>query len=134
MYRVTARPILLIAFAAAVMAAVTVLGVQQLSGHWQPFGSASSVATPANITDPALATDEQNNIEVYKAASPGVVYIQSTAMRADFFGMLSRPVEGAGSGSIIDEQGDILTNFHVIADAEKLTVSFGSGKTYPAKV
>jgi len=42
--------------------------------------------------------------------------------------------EGAGSGSIIDEQGDILTNYHVIADAEKLTVSFGSGKTYPAKV
>jgi S1-C subfamily serine protease len=42
--------------------------------------------------------------------------------------------EGAGSGSIIDEQGDILTNYHVIADAEKLTVSFGNGKNYPAQV
>ena len=52
MYRLTARQILMIAFAAAVMAAVTVLGVQQLSGQWQPFGSAS-VATPANITDPS---------------------------------------------------------------------------------
>jgi S1-C subfamily serine protease len=107
--------------------------MQKLSSHFQPFGSAS-ISSPSPITDPSLATDEQNNIEVYKAASPGVVYIQSTAMRADFFGMLSRPVEGAGSGSVIDEQGDILTNFHVIADAEKLTVSFGSGKTYPAKV
>src|SRR5258708_9379771 len=48
--------------------------------------------------------------------------------------MFSRPVEGAGSGSVIDEQGDILTNYHVIADAEKLTVSFGSGKAYTAKV
>ena len=52
----------------------------------------------------------------------------------DFFGLLSEPVEGAGSGSIIDDQGDILTNYHVIANAEKLTVSFGGGKNYPAKV
>ena len=134
MYRVIARQILLIAFAAAVMAAVTVLGVQQLSGHWQPFGSASSVATPANITDPSLATEEQNNIEVYKAAAPGVVYIQSTTTVRDFLGMFSQEREGAGSGSVIDEQGDILTNYHVIANSEKLTVSFGNGKNYPARV
>ena len=134
MYRLTARQILLIAFAAAVMAAVTVLGFQQLSGHWQPFGSALSVATPSNITDPSLATDEQNNIEVYKSAAPGVVYIQSTTTVRDFFGMFSQEREGAGSGSVIDEQGDILTNYHVIAEAEKLTVSFGTGKNYPARV
>src|SRR6266550_3797935 len=133
MYRLSGRQILVIALGSAVFAAIAVAGFQQLSGHFQPFGSAS-VATPANITDPSLATDEQNNIEVYKAVSPGVVYIQSTTTVRDFFGMFSRPQEGAGSGSIIDEQGDILTNFHVIADTEKLTVSFGSGKTYAAKV
>ena len=133
MYRLSGRQILVIAFGSALFAAIAVAGLQQLSGHFQPFGSAS-VATPSNITDPSLATDEQNNIEVYKAASPGVVYIQSTAMARDFFGMFSRPVQGAGSGSVIDDQGDILTNYHVIADAEKLTVSFGSGKAYPAKV
>jgi S1-C subfamily serine protease len=133
MYRLSGRQILVIALGSALFAAIAVAGFQQLSGHFQPFGSAS-VATPANITDPSLATDEQNNIEVYKAASPGVVYIQSTTMVRDFFGMSSQPVEGAGSGSVIDEQGDILTNYHVIADAEKLTVSFGSGKAYPARV
>jgi S1-C subfamily serine protease len=133
MYRLSGRQILVIALGSALFAAIAVAGFQQLSGHFQPFGSAS-VATPANITDPSLATDEQNNIEVYKAASPGVVYIQSTTMVRDFFGMSSQPVEGAGSGSVIDEQGDILTNYHVIADAERLTVSFGSGKAYPAKV
>ncbi|MDX6444189.1 MAG: hypothetical protein QOH71_1263 [Blastocatellia bacterium] len=132
MYRISARQILLLAFGSAIFAVVGVLGFQQVSKHL-PFGSAS-IATPSPITDPSLATDEQNNIEVYKATSPGVVYIQSTTMVTDFFGMFSRPVEGAGSGSIIDEQGDILTNFHVIANSEKLTVSFGSGKTYPAKV
>src|SRR6266853_1327496 len=133
MYRLSARQILVIALGSALFAAIAVAGFQQMSGRFQPFGQAS-VATPANITDPSLATDEQNNIEVYRAASPGVVYIQSTTMTRDFFGMFSRPVEGAGSGSIIDEQGDILTNYHVIADAEKLTVSFGSGKNYPARV
>ena len=133
MYKLSGRQILVIALGSALFAAVAVAGFQQLAGHFQPFGSAS-VSTPSNITDPSLATDEQNNIEVYKAASPGVVYIQSTAMQRDFFGMFSRPVEGAGSGSVIDEQGDILTNYHVIADAEKLTVSFGSGKAYPARV
>jgi S1-C subfamily serine protease len=133
MYRLSGRQILVIALGSALFAAIAVAGFQQLSGHFQPFGSAA-IATPANITDPSLATDEQNNIEVYKATSPGVVYIQSTTTVRDFFGMFSQPVEGAGSGSVIDEQGDILTNYHVIANAEKLTVSFGSGKNYPAKV
>ncbi len=134
MYKITARQILVIAFASAVMAAVSVLGFQQLSSHFQPFSSAVNVTTPANITDPAVATDEQNNIEVYRAVSPGVVYIQSTTTVRDFFGLYSEAREGAGSGSVIDEQGDILTNYHVIANSEKLTVSFGTGKDYPARV
>jgi S1-C subfamily serine protease len=133
MYRLSGRQILVIALGSALFAAVAVAGFQQLSGHFQPFGSAST-STPANITDPSMASDEQNNIEVYRASSPGVVYIQSTTMVRDFFGLFSQPVEGAGSGSIIDEQGDILTNYHVVARTEKLTVSFGSGKNYPAKI
>ena len=134
MYRVSARQILVIAFASAVFAAVTVLGVQQLSNRWQPLGSALTTSTPANISDPSLATDEQNNSEGYKSIAPGVVYIQSTTTVRDFFGLFAQQREGAGSGSIIDAQGNILTNYHVIADAEKLTVSFGSGKDYPARV
>lgn len=134
MYKITARQILVIAFASAVLAAASVLGFQQLSSRFQPFSSAVNVNTPANITDPAVATDEQNNIEVYRAVSPGVVYIQSTTTVRDFFGLYSEAREGAGSGSVIDEQGDILTNYHVIANSEKLTVSFGTGKNYPARV
>jgi len=121
-------------FGSALMAAVTVLGVQQLSGRLQPFGSAAPAISTAALADPALATDEQNNIEVYKSVSPGVVYIQSSTMVRDLFGFYAHEAEGAGSGSIIDAQGDILTNYHVIANAEKLTVSFGGGKTYPARV
>ena len=134
MYRISARQILVIAFGSAVFAAVTVLGFQQLSNRWQPFGSALTTSVPANISDPSLATDEQNNIEVYKSIAPGVVYIQSTTTVRDFFGLFAQEREGAGSGSIIDAEGNILTNYHVIADAEKLTVSFGTGKDYPARV
>jgi S1-C subfamily serine protease len=133
MYRLSGRQILVIALGSALFAAIAVAGLQRLSGHFQPFGSAST-SPPASITDPSMASDEQNNIEVYKASSPGVVYIQSTTMVRDFFGLYSQPVEGAGSGSIIDDQGDILTNYHVVARTEKLTVSFGSGKNYPAKI
>ena len=133
MYKLTARQILVIAFASAMLAAVTVLGAQALSGHFQPFSSAA-VSPAASVADPSMATDEQNNIDVYKATAPGVVYIQSTTTVRDFFGLYADAREGAGSGSIIDEQGDILTNYHVIADSEKLTVSFGSGKNYAAKV
>jgi S1-C subfamily serine protease len=134
MYRLTARQILVIALGSAVFASVAVLGFQQLSQKFNPFGSALSVSSPANITDPSTVTDEQNNIEVYKAVAPGVVYIQSTTTVRDFYGLYSEAREGAGSGSVINEQGDILTNYHVIANAEKLTVSFGGGKTYPARV
>src|SRR5438046_6615423 len=134
MYRLTARQILAIAMASALFAAITVLGVQRLSSRFQPFASAFEVTPPANITDPSLATDEQNNIEVYRAVAPGVVYIQSTTTVRDFFGLFSQAREGAGSGSVIDEQGDILTNYHVIAESQKLTVSFGGGKNYAARV
>src|SRR5260370_36206407 len=133
MYRLSARQILVIALGSALLAAIAVAGFQQLSGHFQPLGSAS-ISPPANITDPSMASDEQNNVEVSRAASPGVVYIQPTTTVRDFFGLFSEAREGAGSGSIIDEQGDILTNYHVIANAEKLTVSFGSGKNYSARV
>lgn len=132
MYRVSARQILVIALASAVFASAAVLGVQKLSEKFNPFGAAISVSSPSAISDPSSATDEQNNIEVYKAVAPGVVYIQSTTMVRDFFGLEAR--EGAGSGSVIDNQGNILTNYHVIANAEKLTVSFGGGRTYAARV
>ncbi len=134
MYRISARQILVISLASALFASAAVLGLQKLSGRINPFSSALTTAETSAITDPSSATDEQNNIEVYKAVSPGVVYIQSTTTVRDFFGLYSEAREGAGSGSVIDDQGNILTNYHVIANAEKLTVNFGGGRTYAAKV
>lgn len=134
MYRITARQILVIALVSAAFASVAVLGIQKISRRINPFGSALTVSESSNIADPSTATDEQNNIEVYKAVAPGVVYIQSTTTVRDFFGLYAEAREGAGSGLVIDDQGNILTNYHVIANAEKLTVNFGGGRTYAARV
>jgi putative serine protease PepD len=132
MYRISARQILIIALISGIFAATTVAVLDRLVSRVQPSGHAYSEKAPAGVTDPSMATDEQNNIEVYKAVAPGVVNINST-YEARYFGYIE-PQEGSGSGSVIDQDGDILTNYHVIENAQKLTVSFGGQKNYAAKV
>jgi S1-C subfamily serine protease len=131
MYRISARQILLIAFTSAFFAAGVVFFFERYGGRLlEPSGSASlTESAPAGITNPTLATDEQNNIEVYKAISPGVVFITSTSFSNDFWEAGER--SGTGSGFVIDAQGHILTNHHVIEGAQRLSVSFGE-KSYPA--
>jgi putative serine protease PepD len=133
MYKLSARQILVIALVSGLFAAGTVAIFDRLSSRFQPSSSAISESAPPNITDPAVATDEQNNIEIYRALSPGVVNIHSTSYARDFFGFVE-PQEGSGSGSILDQQGNILTNYHVIEGAQKLSVSFGGQKNYAARV
>jgi S1-C subfamily serine protease len=133
MYKLSARQILLIALISGVFAAGIVVLVDRFGNRFQPSGAAFSEKAPAGITDPSIATDEQNNIEVYRTLSSGVVFIHSTSYARDFLGFVE-PQEGSGSGSIIDEQGDILTNYHVIEGAQKLSVSLGGQKDYAARV
>lgn len=133
MYRLSARQILLIALISALFAAGIVVGVDRMMHRFEPSQAAFSETPPAGITDPSASTDEQNNIEVYRALSPGVVFIHSTSYARDFFGFVE-PQQGSGSGSILDQQGNILTNHHVIAGAQKLSVSLGGKRDYPAIV
>jgi S1-C subfamily serine protease len=133
MFRISARQILAIALLSALFAAGTILLLDRLSNRVQPSGEAFSEATPNGLTDPATATDEQNNIEIYRALSPGVVNVHSTSYARDFFGYVDQQ-EGSGSGSVIDQEGNILTNYHVIEGAAKLAVSFGGQKNYAAKL
>jgi len=133
MYRLSARQILVIALVSAIFAAGAVAVVDRFAGRFQSTSAAFSENAPAGITDPTLATDEQNNIEIYRALSPGVVNVHSTSYARDFFGFVDAQ-EGSGSGSIIDAEGDILTNYHVIENAQKLSVSLGGQKDYPAKL
>ncbi|MBV9959168.1 MAG: trypsin-like peptidase domain-containing protein [Acidobacteria bacterium] len=132
MYKLSARQILLIALLSAFFAAGTVACFNRFSSNLQPNSEAFTEAPPSGITDPSQATDEQNNIEVYRVISPGVAYITSTSYQRDLFGQIQEG-EGSGSGSVIDDQGHILTNYHVVEGAQKLSVRFSGDKTYPAK-
>src|SRR5277367_4248883 len=80
-----------------------------------------------------LDADEQNNIAVYKKALPSVVNITSTAVAYDFF-YGAVPQEGQGSGFIIDKEGQILTNYHVVADAQQVEVTTSDKHRYKARV
>ncbi|RJQ62385.1 MAG: PDZ domain-containing protein [Desulfobacteraceae bacterium] len=74
---------------------------------------------------------EENNIAVYRRVAPGVVNITSVAVeRHLLFSIVPR--EGVGSGSIIDTDGHILTNYHVIKDSRKLEVTLSDGSKWPA--
>jgi putative serine protease PepD len=133
MFKLTARQILVIALVSGLFAAVAVALIDRIADRLQPSGSAFTENAPAGITDPTTASDEQNNIEIYRTLSPGVVNIHSTSYARDFFGFVE-PQEGSGSGSILDQEGNILTNYHVVERAQKLSVSFGGQKVYTARV
>jgi len=76
--------------------------------------------------------DETNNIEIYRHASPAVVNITSTTVDFDFF-FNAMPKQGSGSGSIIDAEGHILTNYHVIEGARTLEVTLADKHKFKAR-
>jgi S1-C subfamily serine protease len=95
-----------------------------------PMGSFE--LTQANAA-PAYDIEEQQNIAVYKKALPSVVNITSTAVAFDFFyGPV--PQQGQGSGFILDKQGHILTNDHVIDNAQRVEVTLFDKHKYKATV
>lgn len=134
-YQLSARQIILIAFLSAIFAAGGAVLLNNYGIFWKESGSPNVAAEepPAEITNPDTISDEQNSIEVYKTLSPGVAFINTTSYTQDWWGQVEEG-KGTGSGSVIDKQGHILTNHHVIEGAQKITVSLGGNKTYPAKL
>ncbi|MCD6295375.1 MAG: trypsin-like peptidase domain-containing protein [Deltaproteobacteria bacterium] len=86
----------------------------------------SMVAQPA-----VYSPDEKINVDVFEKVHPAVVNIASTILGMNFW-MEVIPRQGQGSGFIIDRRGYILTNNHVVAKAQKLTVTMASGKKIDA--
>jgi S1-C subfamily serine protease len=81
----------------------------------------------------AFSGDEQNNIDIYKSARDATVNITSKTYVQDWF-MQVFPQEGTGSGFIINSDGQILTNNHVVQGASQLTVKLADQKEYKARV
>ena len=135
-YQLSARQVLFLALASAFIAVGVTACLVNFGNNWQ-FRESANIASAesapsAGISEPSAVSDEQNSIEVYKTLAPGVAFIKTSAKVENYYGEESEQESGNGSGSVIDSQGHILTNFHVVESASKLTVSFGGEKVYPA--
>ena len=81
-----------------------------------------------------LLEDEKNNIEIYDSANKAVVNITTRRLQVDEFFLLAVPSEGSGSGFVIDKQGHIVTNYHVVENAKDLVVTLYNGQPYQARL
>ena len=134
-------------FRALILVVILVGGFWFLTSHYSPLVDGHSVGhlfgpnsagSSMQLTEadaaPAYDAEEQNNIAVYKRVLPSVVNITSTALVYNFF-FQAVPQQGQGSGFILDKNGHILTNFHVIEGANRgISVQLSNKRRYPAKV
>ncbi len=96
------------------------------------FRGARNWSEPTAVRGAGVTPEEQNNIDIYKAARLATVYITSTAVRRDFF---FQPVasQSLGSGFLINDSGFILTNFHVISGSSRIQVTLSDQTQYYAR-
>ncbi|OPF52884.1 serine protease [Clostridium baratii] len=87
----------------------------------------NNYATQSFKSDSKMTTQE-----VFKKVAPSVVIVSTKGLMQN--GYIPQEVEGIGSGFIINEDGDILTNYHVVEGAQEVTVTLSTGKEYKAKV
>ncbi len=97
------------------------------------LGRPSKLEVTEAASDNTVDAEEQNNISVYRKNIGTVVNITSRAVTFDFFYGLV-PQEGQGSGFVIDKEGHIITNYHVIADARQVEVTLHNRKKYRAQI
>ena len=108
-----------------------------------PDASASSapvVAPPASapvapLSPGARIEDERNTIAVFRDAAASTVFVTQKRVMVDYFGGVAEEVAaGSGSGFVWDAAGHVVTNFHVVKDAQTLSVTFQGQQSFDAKV
>jgi S1-C subfamily serine protease len=110
---------------------------------WEPMTHAtaqtsavSTAAAPLPLSHspaPSMSPDEQRNIHVYETANRSVVNIDTKTVQMGPF-MMQHEAEGAGSGAVIDREGHVITNYHVIDGAQQISVTLASNDVYPAEL
>ncbi len=127
------RPFLWAAVLVAAFLYVTSVGHWNVSQFLQPVKSTGHLWEEPASAASGYSPDEQNNIDIYKSAREATVNITSKVYRQDWFFQIY-PSEGTGSGFILNPEGQILTNNHVVTGAAQLTVTLADKKVYQAKV
>src|SRR5580658_5210275 len=128
---------------ALILTLLIVAGFWLVTGHgnWsvrqliQPLSANGKLwSEPVTAHGSGFGADEQNNIDIYKTNRLATVNITSIVYQRDFFFQVF-PQKGIGSGFIINAEGDILTNNHVVSGSRNVTVTlFGDTKQYKATV
>lgn len=96
------------------------------------FRSGLKWSEPAIVHGAGLGADEQNNIDIYKKARLATVYVTSTTVRRDFF-YQQVASKSLGSGFLVNEDGFILTNFHVISGSSQIQVTLSDQTRYTGR-
>ena len=98
------------------------------------LGITSLLCSSQDLDYSAFKTnDEENNIEIFKRSSPSVVHITNSRLVRSFYSLNPQEVpQGTGTGFIWDQEGYIVTNFHVIQQANVVTVTLQDGTSYEA--
>ncbi|MCB0324668.1 MAG: trypsin-like peptidase domain-containing protein [Bdellovibrionales bacterium] len=115
------------------LGAAIALVVVQFTGKTEPRLEAQAAPPPAPMALAPRSPEESAQIAVYKNVNRAVVNISTQTAAMDFFGPVYQ--EGSGSGVIIDaDKGYVVTNFHVITNAQRITVTLADGQAYPVKL
>ena len=104
-----------------------------LPGSRRVSSSGQAWSEPASVHGAGLGNDELNNIEVYKVANQATVNITSTVVQQDWFRGVYK-ASAAGSGFVIDAEGKILTNNHVVSGSSKIEVVLADQTSYTAEL
>src|SRR5258706_2660466 len=117
-----------------VVAGALVFTVVQQRHSKQPYTSYEPRPI-AQRPDDKLGADEQTTIDVVSKFSRSVVHITSLASRRDRITMdVTEIPQGTGSGFVWDQDGHIVTNFHVVQEGDRANVTLNDGSTYPAQI
>jgi S1-C subfamily serine protease len=124
-----------------VIVLLSILLVGVLQNSWGTEGQSTASIPTAQSTETAkqspaaveLCSHEQLVVNIYQKVNPSVVNVTSRLMRYDFF-LRVIPQEGTGSGFLYHDNGYIVTNNHVVEDAQEIEVTLCDGTTIPAEL
>lgn len=116
--------------------AVAAVGVFVFSSDGEETSMATSMSSiNPQATNVFLTDDEQNNIAVFEQTSPSVVFVTNTQLRRQRFSLNVMEIpRGSGTGFVWDNSGLIVTNFHVVYGANRITITLQSNNSYEAEV
>lgn len=100
---------------------------------WAACTSNTATPPPTPVPDTVVSLRELSAVEVVEILTPSVVQITTESLTMGMFNEVI-PRRGVGTGSILDTDGNILTNNHVVQDAQRITVTLSNGDSFPAEL